>query len=444
MQSIDTLVVGGGPAGLAAGHALDQHGVDYLIVEQGRAAEVRDHYKPADVPVGVGGAGLFSDGKFSFYPANSSAYATKERADLAEVYAWISACLARAGASVAPPPLPSVEEVTGRPAEWLGEKRFPTVHLPLARRRRFMDSVIGPSRPRILTGVRLIGVRDVGTHRVATLTAGDSTIEIRHRNLVLATGRMSPLTLGRLVASLGLATIPLRYELGLRVEHPFRLGFLGQANQQTDFKRIWRSEGIQYRTFCSCRRGEMWVLEYPGLLSAVSGRSEEAQTEFSNFSLLARFAEANYSRGARVFSELRERQRATGGAVLAQRLTDFLAGDPTAELPVEPRPWYTRARLRAGRAEDLLGEELGAVVRVGLGTILAEFPDLVTDDTWLLAPTIEGVGAYCEVDPDYRTSRPDVFVVGDAAGRIRGIVASMISGYIAGATCARSAKRTEA
>lgn len=444
MERVHTLVVGGGPAGLAAGQALDQQGVDYLIVDQGRGAEDRDHYDPADVPVGVGGAGLFSDGKFSFYPANSTAYATHDHAVLAEAYAWISVCLAQAGAPAAPPPLPSAEEIASRPAEWLGEKRFPTVHLPLAHRRRFMDSVIGLSRPRIRTGVRLVGVRDIGAHRVATLTADGSTIEIDHTALVLATGRMAPLTLGRLVANLGLTTIPLRYELGVRVEHPQHLGFLGQTGRQTDFKRIWRSGGIQYRTFCSCRRGEMWALDYPDALSAVSGRSEEIQTEFSNFSLLARFADAGYPRGERLFSELRERQRAAGGALVAQRLTDFLAGEPTPDLPEEPRPWHARARLEAGRAEDLLGEELGAVVRVGLDSILADFPDLVTDETWLLAPTIEGVGAYCEVDPEYRTSRPDVFVVGDAVGRVRGIVASMISGYIAGAACARSAMQPAA
>ena len=67
--AFDVVVVGAGPAGLSVAHGLRGSGLKVLLVEEGRACIERDRDSQTDVPSGVGGAGLFSDGKFSFYPS---------------------------------------------------------------------------------------------------------------------------------------------------------------------------------------------------------------------------------------------------------------------------------------------------------------------------------------------------------------------------------------
>ena len=73
----DVVIVGAGPAGLFAAHHLCEHSdLRVLVVDKGkgplkRRCRINDYRecfkcKPCDILSGVGGAGLFSDGKLNF------------------------------------------------------------------------------------------------------------------------------------------------------------------------------------------------------------------------------------------------------------------------------------------------------------------------------------------------------------------------------------------
>jgi hypothetical protein len=88
-------------------------------------------------------------------------------------------------------------------------------------------------------------------------------------------------------------------------------------------------------------------------------------------------------------------------------------------------------------AEDLrmtatFGARGAAVVARVVARFIARFPELARETPATIhAPCIEGVGDYPVTD-GHLEAAPAVFVAGDACGRFRGIVASMISGrYIA-------------
>ena len=68
----DVLVIGGGPAGLAAAAACRVHQRNYLIIEAGNRVGDRNHHDQRSLGSGVGGSGLYSDGKFSFFPSASA------------------------------------------------------------------------------------------------------------------------------------------------------------------------------------------------------------------------------------------------------------------------------------------------------------------------------------------------------------------------------------
>lgn len=74
-DSAEVIVIGAGPAGLAAGMAL---GPKAVVIETGPSANSRRRYDLVESTAGVGGAGLFSDGKFSYRPSASALWKLDE------------------------------------------------------------------------------------------------------------------------------------------------------------------------------------------------------------------------------------------------------------------------------------------------------------------------------------------------------------------------------
>ena len=70
----DYAIIGAGPAGLSFADGirkLDKNAICYVI-DMGKHISMRKHDNTNDLATGAGGAGFFSDGKFSFFPAGTN------------------------------------------------------------------------------------------------------------------------------------------------------------------------------------------------------------------------------------------------------------------------------------------------------------------------------------------------------------------------------------
>ncbi|MFF2132086.1 FAD-binding protein, partial [Streptomyces olivochromogenes] len=407
---VDVLVVGAGPAGLAAAHALRDSALTTLVVDGGKPVAERERDLAADMTRGHGGAGLFSDGKFSFYPSASRLWSLPGEARLRAAYEWTCSVLGAAGLDT--PPFPEDPEAyavgTG---EWV-LKEYPSYYLSLQARLDLSEKLVTGSGADFLTRTEVTALRHIAEEdrfeaELQDESGGRRTLITRR--VILANGRFGPLGLTDLFTGRAWR----RLEVGFRIEQSAQSAFFG-AMTQLDPKFRFRSEDgrVEWRTFCACREGEAVTTLTEGLWT-VSGRADCPPTGRSNIGFNTRILDEEVAKRA-----LTGVLRATRSTTSAFNVTldDFLAARPAADSLTE-----------------VYGEELAAFMREGVTRLAKRFPEVTATEARLIGPTMEGVGWYPEVRSDLRLVDKPAWVAGDSCGLFRGIVAAMISGHYAGA-----------
>lgn len=424
-------IIGGGPAGLMAGQALARHGVEFLIFEAGAPLCERKHNVAAQLGCGIGGAGLFSDGKFSFFPSGTHLYTLSDRARLHDAYGVIERQLAEVGI-----PAPSLHQEMGSDFCATGNnivaKDYPSTYGSLAQRNALIAAIIRDFSANILTGTR---VEVIGTssdrYAVRARGADGRMREEIFSHIVVATGRFGPQVLSRMMTT-PVAMTDLRYEFGIRIEHPNGIGFLNKV-KRPDVKYILDAMNTEVRTFCTCRNGEVWMIPYAGT-GALSGRSDGPPSGYSNFGLLARFTGCNFNKGRRIWRHLQQRL-AENPLATWQPLMEFLDGSSetrSIELRNTQRPWFPQSQFRKGDIAGLMHPELYRVLAKSVRILVEQFPDIATSESMCLFPAVEGVGAFPAMDAGLRGPGGRIWFCGDVVGRFRGLVPALVSGCYAG------------
>lgn len=380
-RRFDIIVIGAGPAGLSAAAELCRDR-SCLLLDRGPLAAARDRHDAETILSGVGGAGLFSDGKHSFYPSASALWDLPDRSALEGAFEATAQLLAKHGV-VASRGAPSA------PASGWREKHYPSIYVPFAERLACIDE-LWSACPDRLSDARVVDIDRTGDFMLHVDRAGQRE-GLHAKQLVIATGRWSPRALRPLLEKLGVRYAFQRDEIGVRIEtpadHPLFASLPG-----VDGKLVLRDGELEIRTFCTCRDGEV-VVGHADELRAFSGRADGPPTGRSNVGLVVRgrFPDAIASREPMRFS-----------------LADWV------------------------RDRELLVPMFGAAGAHALHHALLRLRERVPalTDATVHAPVIEGVGEY-PVDHGLEIA-DQIWIAGDACGRFRGIVASMISGrYVA-------------
>jgi len=434
-------IIGGGPAGLATANALSRANVDVVLYDIGAPLTDRAHDRAEQLGIGIGGAGLFSDGKFSFFPSGTALYRLADSARLDKAYASIADQLAATG--ISPPPFPTNLKQTALANSGFAQKDYSSQYGSLAQRIQLTNGLTTGLRSHQLKPfhcAKSILKNSRGYEVTFTHTLSGHQISEEFEALVIATGRFG----GPALQTLFAGELPLdeqRYELGIRIEHPNGAGFL-KPSGNADVKLISRQSDVEVRTFCTCRHGEVWLIPYDEV-SALSGRSDGPPTPYSNFGLLPRFAGNMRGKGRAIWHHFASTY---GGAraALWQPLPDFVRGrvGRSTTGAFSTRPWHPRKNYHRGNIAEVIHRELRAALGTSIDELMDRFPDLDSTETVCLFPAIEGVGVYPLTDATLKVPGENIWCCGDVVGRFRGLIPALVSGQYIGMAFAEGSVET--
>lgn len=387
MNVYDCVVVGAGPAGLAYASRLEERD-SVLVIDRGKPVEDRGRMDPEECILGAGGAGLFSDGKFSFYPSGTKIWEQDEKI-LRCAYKMLQQDLAPFKKI---PPFPEIDHTDKRKpvSEGWHLKPYESVYLSLSQRIQLIQNLVKGLHIRYQKEFVKYDSLAEG-YKIEIKTVGSSTSEyILAKKMVWAGGRFMPMFL----------ECPkrfYRYELGFRVEGPSDL-FEKEVDLVDPKYTKDLENGVECRTFCWCVNGEVVLTGSKGIRT-YSGRADCPPTGLSNFGF-------NY--------------RVKDSAILPKAVFEKILLMPPYQEKLRDLP----------KVLERFPDSFKGIIASGVDKLRVRFPKL-NDDVVIKGPTIEGIGEYPLTNHQFSLEGdPNISVIGDCSGIYRGIVASQLSGYI--------------
>lgn len=411
--SADVLIIGAGPAGLAAAAACRHSNVTYRSFDAGGRLEQRSRSDSSSLVQGTGGAGLYSDGKFSFFPSATHLWRLQDSAILQRAYHWFEELVSPYGLAV--PPFESDAPLTEAsiPRGQLRQKRYKSEYMSFAERSRLISILEQEHQPFVVCGAY---ARFDIEHHCKVLTCeverlGGVTKVTPRRGIVVATGRHGPLA-----HHLTTALLPTEFryvELGVRIEQLSGQFFLRDQPDLDPKLLLHVTPGSECRTFCCCRDGEAVTTLTPEGVTSISGRADVGVTGRSNVGFNVRTTDE--ALGAQIWQEYRNVEQAVDVHETAWMQGRELVGNESLRVVTS---W--------------IGPTAASLLMRGLANLIDAYPEIGSTRTRLLGPCVEGVGWYPAIDRSLRVAPYPLWVAGDATGIFRGLTASFVSGYYAG------------
>ncbi|KJS30664.1 MAG: FAD-dependent oxidoreductase [Desulfatitalea sp. BRH_c12] len=446
----DVIIVGGGPAGLFASYYLSEHsGLKILLLDKGKPPERRacpmnavtqcQRCKPCNILCGLGGAGLFSDGKLNYtYKLGKTDLTQFLPPDAAQALIdETEAIFNRFGmnGTVFPTDIQAARTIRK------SAKRY-GIDLMLIKQKH-----LGSDR---LPGHIAVMVDHLRTHGVVIQTceevrellidkgavAGVTTQRntYRARNVILAPGRAGADWMGRLAGQFNLGLRQRGIEVGVRVEvhNDIMQDLCAIIYDPTFFVQTGKYDD-QTRTFCTNQGGYVTMENYSRFVCVNGHAYHDKKSDNTNFAFLSKVVLTepvtdNQAYGEAIgqlasligggrpilqrFGDLKRGRRSTWPRIhkgfLRPTLTNVVCGDIAMALP---------ERILTNLIEGL--EQLNRVVR-----------GVSNDETLLYAPEIKFFATQVESDQHLETIIKGLFVAGDGPGVAGNIVSASATGLI--------------
>jgi uncharacterized protein len=449
-DDFDVIIVGGGPAGLFAAYYLGEHSdLRVLLIEKGKAPHRRrcpivenascQRCKPCNILSGVGGAGLFSDGKLNFIhklgKTDLSQFMTVD--DAQALIAETEEIFNHFGMDgpVYPTDMVAAQAI-GKTAKrhgidlliirqkHLGSERLPDYIGAMADAIRDRGVIVHTSEE-----ARDISVVD---GRVTGVTTNRRTYTAPR--IILAPGRAGADWMGNLALERGLGLIQRGIEVGVRVEvHNDILQDLCNIIYDPTFFIQTAKYDDQTRTFCTNQGGYVTMENYSRFVCVNGHAYRHKKSMNTNFAFLSKVVLTEPVTDNQAYGEAIGRLATLigGGKPILQRFGDLKRGRRSTWHRV--RKGYivpTLADVVCGDIAMALPERILTNLIEGIEKLNRVVPGVANDETLLYAPEIKFFATQVETDNHLETCVKGMYVAGDGPGVAGNIVSAAATGLI--------------
>ena len=448
--SYDVIIVGGGPAGLFAAYHLSRHSnLKVLLVDKGKAPEKRrcplneetqcQRCKPCNILCGIGGAGLFSDGKLNYIPKLGKTDLTQfmplEQANqlIDETEAVFNAF--GMDGPVFPTNMEAARDIRKNAKRYgidlliikqkhLGSDRLPGYISAMVEKLRESGVVIHTSEE----------VRDlvIENGRVAGVITNRKTYDAGV--VILAPGRAGADWMSRLAEQYELGVRQRGIEVGVRVEvhNDIMQDLCEIIYDPTFFIQTSKYDDIT-RTFCTNQGGYVAIENYNRFVCVNGHAFQDKKSANTNFAFLSKVVLTEPVTDNQAYGEAIGSLATLigGGRPLLQRFGDLKNGRRSTWSRV--RKGYispTLTNVVCGDIAMALPERILTNIMEGLEKLNRVVPGVSNDETLLYAPEIKFFATQVDTDQHLETSIKGLYVAGDGPGVAGNIVSAAATGLI--------------
>lgn len=448
-KSYDVIIVGGGPAGLFAAYYLGEHSnLKVLLIEKGktplkRQCPIKNHgcikCRPCNILCGIGGAGLFSDGKLNFIHKLGKTDLTQFMPTSAamQLIDETEAIYNRFNmdGDVYPTDMDAAKEIRKQARKQgidlliikqkhLGSDNLPGHIATMADYVHDKGVVIHHSEE----------VKDiiVDSNRVVGVRTNRGTYEAPH--VILAPGRVGADWIGRVARENNLEVSQRGIEVGVRVEvhNEIMQDLCSIIYDPTFFIRTSKYDD-QTRTFCTNLGGFVALENYQNFVCVNGHAYMDKKSDNTNFAFLSKVVLTDPVEDNQAYGESIGKLATLigGGKPILQRYGDLKRGrrstwNRVRNSYIEP----TLTNVTCGDIAMALPERILTNLVDGLDQLNNVIPGVANDETLLYAPEIKFFATQIETNNNLETSIEGLFVAGDGPGVAGNIVSATATALI--------------